>query len=46
MLTNNPDKLKGLHFIKVEKRIPLIIKPNSYNEEYLKVKKSQMGHLL
>lgn len=43
MLTNNPDKLKGLHFIKVEKRIPLIVKPNSYNEGYLKVKKIKWG---
>lgn len=46
LLTNNPDKLKGLHFVKIQKRIPLIIKPNKYNENYLKVKKNQMGHLI
>lgn len=46
LLTNNPQKLMGLHCVKIEKRVPIIIKPNPYNEKYLKTKKDEMGHLL
>lgn len=46
LLTNNPEKLKGLKFVEIVKRIPVIIKPNKYNKEYLQVKQSQMGHML
>ena len=43
LLTNNPEKLDFLKD-KFNKRIPIIINPNKYNKEYLKIKKEQMGH--
>lgn len=46
LLTNNPEKLNSLKNIKIHKRVPLIIKANEYNEEYLRVKKEQMGHMI
>ncbi|PSM52039.1 GTP cyclohydrolase II [Campylobacter blaseri] len=46
LLTNNPDKLKSLHCVEIVDRIPIIIKPNEYNQGYLKVKEEKMGHML
>lgn len=46
LITNNPLKIKGLGKIEVVDRIPIIIKANSFNEEYLHIKQEQMGHLL
>lgn len=48
LLTNNPDKVFGLeqNGIQVVKRIPLIIKSNSFNKYYLHTKENRMGHLL
>ena len=46
LLTNNPLKLHGLSSVKIVKRVPIVIKPNKFNEDYLKVKKEQMGHIL
>ena len=46
LLTNNPLKLHGLKSAKIVKRVPIIIKPNKFNEDYLRVKKEQMGHIL
>ena len=46
LLTNNPSKLESLKFVKVVKRIPVIIEANSFNEGYLQVKHDKMGHLL
>lgn len=48
LITNNPKKIEDLkkHGIEIVERIPLIIKPNKYNEKYLKTKKEKMGHLL
>lgn len=48
LITNNPDKL---HFvenssIKLHSRIPLEIKPNQENKDYLKTKKDYFGHFL
>lgn len=45
LLTNNPKKLLSLRGAKVLARIPIIIKPNKYNEEYLQTKKKSMGHM-
>ncbi|MBZ7985285.1 GTP cyclohydrolase II [Campylobacter sp. Cr9] len=44
LLTNNPLKLKAIS--KDVKRIPLIMKSNDYNKQYLKVKSCKMGHML
>jgi 3,4-dihydroxy 2-butanone 4-phosphate synthase/GTP cyclohydrolase II len=48
LITNNPKKIQGIkkYGIKVEGRIPLITKPNEYNERYLKTKKEKLGHLI
>ncbi|MBR7047677.1 MAG: GTP cyclohydrolase II RibA, partial [Campylobacter sp.] len=46
LLTNNPEKLSNLHCVEIVKRIPIIIKANEFNENYLKTKKDKMGHLL
>ncbi len=46
LLTNNPSKIESLKNINIIERIPIKIKPNPYNENYLKVKKEQLGHLL
>lgn len=46
LLTNNPLKLMSLSSVEVIARIPIIIKPNEFNKDYLKVKKEQMGHIL
>jgi GTP cyclohydrolase II len=46
LLTNNPTKIDSLKNIEITKRIPIKMEPNTYNKEYLKVKKEQMGHLL
>ncbi len=47
LLTNNPFKINELkkYNIAVD-RVPLEIKPNCNNENYLKTKKNKMGHLL
>lgn len=48
LLTNNPKKIIGLsgYGLKVTKRIPIEIPPNKENKEYLKTKKSKLGHLI
>jgi len=48
LLTNNPQKISELEFygVKVSKRIPIEIEPNSFNRKYLKAKKEKMGHIL
>lgn len=45
LLTNNPKKIESLKNIEVVERIPIIIKPNPFNLNYLKAKKQKMGHL-
>jgi len=39
LMTNNPKKIKGLkkYGIKINKRIPILIKPTKYSEKYLKL---------
>ncbi len=46
LLTNNPSKIENLSNIEIVSRESIIIEPNSYNQNYLKTKKEQMGHLL
>lgn len=48
LMTNNPDKVKLVEQspIQLKQRIPLQIKPNEINRDYLQVKKDYFGHLL
>ena len=46
LLTNNPKKIFSFKEIEVVDRIPIKIKPNPYNENYLETKKNKMGHIL
>jgi len=46
LLTNNPAKMESLPNIDIVERIPIQIIPNPHNENYLKTKKDQLGHLL
>lgn len=48
LLTNNPKKEEQLagFGITILKRVPLEIKPNSINKNYLSVKKQKLGHYL
>lgn len=46
LLTNNPHKLSSLENIEIVERIPIVMKSNTHNEDYLQVKRDDMGHLL
>jgi GTP cyclohydrolase II len=46
LLTNNPKKINALEGIEIVERLPIVIDPNEYNENYLQVKKDQMGHMI
>jgi len=48
LLTNNPRKIVGIegYGLKVNKRVPLEIKPTRANQKYLRVKKKKLGHML
>lgn len=48
LLTNNPDKVKGLEKdgIEVIERVPLVVAQTSESTEYLAVKAARMGHHL
>jgi GTP cyclohydrolase II len=46
LLTNNPDKINSINGVEILKRVPIIMKPNKFNEGYLGVKRDEMGHLL
>ena len=48
LMTNNPRKIVGVqgHGLEVVERVPLEIKKNPGNEQYLKTKKKKLGHLL
>ena len=46
LLTNNPDKIEAIRAqgIVVEKRLPLVVEANLYNERYLDTKALKLGH--
>ena len=48
LLSNNPDKVLGLEKegIEIVERVALEIPPNSSSQDYLKIKKEKLGHLL
>jgi 3,4-dihydroxy 2-butanone 4-phosphate synthase/GTP cyclohydrolase II len=48
LMTNNPIKRIGLESFGLEivENVPIEIKPNKYNEFYIKTKKERMGHTL
>ncbi len=48
LMTNNPRKIVGLdsYGLEIVDRVPLEIRPNQRNLEYLKTKKARLGHLL
>ncbi len=48
LLTNNPRKVVGLdsYGLQIVERVPIIIEPNSENQNYLETKRIKMGHIL
>lgn len=48
LLTNNPKKIVGLegYGLEIVEQIPIQIKPNKFNKNYLKTKREKLGHLL
>ncbi|RLA59266.1 MAG: GTP cyclohydrolase II [Epsilonproteobacteria bacterium] len=46
LLTNNPRKIESLGTIEIVERLPIQMASNPYNEKYLNIKKTQMGHYL
>lgn len=48
LLSNNPDKIEKLEAegVTITRRIPIVIEPNQFSEDYLKIKREKMGHLL
>lgn len=45
LMTNNPAKLNGIK-VEIEDRIPVQVGHNIHNENYLKIKKEKMDHIL
>lgn len=46
LLTNNPNKLSEISGVEIVERLPIVMTANPHNEDYLAVKKDEMGHLL
>ena len=48
ILTNNPKKIIGLegYGLSVSDQVPILAEANPHNEEYLRVKRDRMGHML
>ncbi len=48
LMTNNPKKIVGLkgYDLEVVERVPLEVKPNLHNLNYIHTKKEKMGHLI
>jgi len=48
LLTNNPKKVVGLegYGLEIVEQVPIRIRPNPHNLNYLKTKKEKLGHLI
>jgi 3,4-dihydroxy 2-butanone 4-phosphate synthase/GTP cyclohydrolase II len=48
LITNNPGKRAGIegYGLTIVERVPLEIQPNEKNLEYLRTKRSKLGHVL
>lgn len=48
LITNNPGKRAGIlgYGIEIVDTVPIEMKPNKYNEAYLKTKRDKMGHMI
>ena len=48
LLTNNPKKVVGLegYGLEIVEQVPIKIKPNQHNANYLKTKREKLGHLV
>ena len=48
LMTNNPGKITGLeeYGIEIVERVPILIRPNEFNEKYLDTKANRMGHIM
>ena len=48
LMTNNPAKRAGLegYGLKIVERVPLEIRSNEFNQKYMHIKKTKMGHIL
>ncbi|MDB2385757.1 GTP cyclohydrolase II [Shewanella sp.] len=48
LMTNNPKKVKAMQSfgIEVVERVPLQVGKNRYNEDYLKTKSTELGHMM
>jgi 3,4-dihydroxy 2-butanone 4-phosphate synthase/GTP cyclohydrolase II len=48
LLTNNPRKVVGLegYGLEIIEQLPIRVKPNPFNAQYLETKRKKLGHLL
>ena len=48
LLTNNPKKIVGLegYGLEIVEQVPIRVKPNRHNKNYLRTKREKLGHLL
>ena len=48
LITNNPRKRAGLegYGLEIVERVPLEVRPNEKNLEYLRTKREKLGHVL
>jgi GTP cyclohydrolase II len=48
LLSNNPEKIEALERsgMHVVERVPCLISPNGFSDDYLRTKKEKLGHLL
>jgi 3,4-dihydroxy 2-butanone 4-phosphate synthase/GTP cyclohydrolase II len=48
IMTNNPRKIYGLEGfgLKIAQRVPLEVAPHDHNRDYLRTKKTKLGHML